>query len=279
MSSKMVHTTSNDRSRWNRLLINLVSFFKIPCFPLKTGMTICKNWHLSGLTSSTTFHMFLKSDKFKVCRVRSCSGSSRRNTKLFRTEAKPCLMGRSPLEPGSNFKKRKLPNHVVVFKRWALWLGITSFHDLQDAFWDFESQDGGWVPKTWWNIGNTGSTPIITIFHGITTFGVYVYIYGTIYTVFRPTHFLYFLFVLNGKTPYQAWCKNCHDCSASEDLYKDGAAPTSQDLWSLSLTFVFLKVGDLLSLLHGRWQLRVTNVLIHLWMLEDYTGTSFKKPL
>ena len=177
MSSKMVHTTSNDRSRWNRLLINLVSFFKIPCFPLKTGMTICKNWHLSGLTSSTTFHMFLKSDKFKVCRVRSCSGSSRRNTKLFRTEAKPCLMGRSPLEPGSNFKKRKLPNHVVVFKRWALWLGITSFHDLQDAFWDFESQDGGWVPKTWWNIGNTGSTPIITIFHGITTFGVYVYIY------------------------------------------------------------------------------------------------------
>ena len=108
---------------------------------------------------------------------------------------------------------------------------------------------------------------------------MYIYIYGTIYTVFRPTHFLYFLFVLNGKTPYQAWCKNCHDCSASEDLYKDGAAPTSQDLWSLSLTFVFLKVGDLLSLLHGRWQLRVTNVLIHLWMLEDYTGTSFKKPL
>ena len=142
MSSKMVHTTGNDRSRWNRLLINLVSFFKIPCFPLKTGMTICKNWHLSGLTSSTTFHMFLKSDKFKVCRVRSCSGSSRRNTKLFRTEAKPCLMGRSPLEPGSNFKKRKLPNHVVVFKRWALWLGITSFHDLQDAFWDFEV--AGW---------------------------------------------------------------------------------------------------------------------------------------
>ena len=109
--------------------------------------------------------------------------------------------------------------------------------------------------------------------------GICIYIYGTIYTVFRPTHFLYFLFVLNGKTPYQAWCKNCHDCSASEDLYKDGAAPTSQDLWSLSLTFVFLKVGDLLSLLHGRWQLRVTNVLIHLWMLEDYTGTSFKKPL